>query len=113
MKAAYIIHAVGPIWRGGGRGESRLLASCYRRSLELAVEHNIKSMAFPSISTGAFGYPIGLAAAVAVAEAQRFAANSAPLREITFCCFSPEDLAVYRRLLDHSAFPSRQRLPGP
>jgi O-acetyl-ADP-ribose deacetylase len=99
MKAAYIIHAVGPIWRGGARGEPRLLASCYRRSLELAVEHDVRCIAFPSISAGAFGYPIELAAAVAIAEVRNFLRDPASLREVTFCCFSSEDLAVYQRLL--------------
>jgi O-acetyl-ADP-ribose deacetylase (regulator of RNase III) len=99
MKAAYIIHAVGPVWRGGGRGEPQLLASCYRRSLELAAEHNAASIAFPSISTGAFGYPIELAAPVAIAEVRNFARAAPSLREITFCCFSPEDLAAYQGLL--------------
>jgi O-acetyl-ADP-ribose deacetylase len=73
MKATHIIHAVGPIWRGGARGEPQLLASCYRRSLQLAVEHDVESLAFPSISTGAFGYPTELAAPVAVAEVRKFA----------------------------------------
>jgi O-acetyl-ADP-ribose deacetylase len=99
MKAAYIVHAVGPIWRGGGRGEPQLLASCYRRSLELAAEYNAASIAFPSISTGAFGYPIELAAPVAIAEVQDFARAASSLREVTFCCFSPEDLATYEGLL--------------
>jgi O-acetyl-ADP-ribose deacetylase len=62
LKAAYVIHAVGPIWRGGRSREPELLASCYRRSLQLAAEHNVRSLAFPSIGTGAFGYPIELAA---------------------------------------------------
>lgn len=99
MKATYIIHAVGPIWRGGARGEPQLLASCYRRSLELAVEHNVGSIAFPSISTGAFGYPIELAAPVAIAEVRNFARDPTSLREVTFCCFSSEDYAIYQRLL--------------
>jgi O-acetyl-ADP-ribose deacetylase (regulator of RNase III) len=99
LKARYIIHAVGPIWRGGGRGEPQLLASCYRRSLQLAREHNVKSIAFPSISTGAFGYPIQLAAAVAIEEVRGFVWGSASQREVKFCCFSRDDLAVYQKLL--------------
>lgn len=102
-KATYIIHAVGPIWRGGARGEPQLLASCYRRSLELAVEHNVGSIAFPSISTGAFGYPIELAAPVAIAEARNFARDPTSLREVMFCCFSSEDYTIYQRLLRESA----------
>jgi O-acetyl-ADP-ribose deacetylase len=99
LKAAYIIHAVAPIWRGGQSREPQLLASCYRRSLELAAEHNIRSLAFPSMGTGAFGYPIALAAPIAVAETRKFVHTPSSLREITFCCFSWEDLTVYRRLL--------------
>jgi O-acetyl-ADP-ribose deacetylase len=99
MKAKYIIHAVGPIWRGGTRGEADLLASCYRRSLQLAAERNVRSIAFPSISTGAFGYPIELAAPIAVAEVSKFVQQGSPLEEIIFCCFSHEDLGIYQRLL--------------
>jgi O-acetyl-ADP-ribose deacetylase (regulator of RNase III) len=99
MKANYIVHAVGPIWWGGVRGEPQLLASCYRRSLELAMEHNVGSIAFPSISTGAFGYPIELAAPVAIAEVRNFMRDPTSLREVTFCCFSSEDYTIYQRLL--------------
>jgi O-acetyl-ADP-ribose deacetylase (regulator of RNase III) len=99
MKATYIIHTVGPIWRGGARGEPQLLASCDRRSLELAVGHNVRSIAFPSISTGAFGYPIELAAPVAMAELRNFTRDPTSLREVTFCCFSSEDYTIYQRLL--------------
>lgn len=96
LRAAYVIHAVGPIWRGGRSREPELLASCYRRSLQLAAEHNIRSLAFPSIGTGAFGYPIELAAPIAVAETREFVRVPSSLSEITFCCFSWEDLAVYQ-----------------
>lgn len=99
MTATYIIHAVGPIWRGGAWGEPQLLASCYRRSLELAVKHNVGSIAFPSISTGAFAYPIELAAPVAIAEARNFARDPTSLHEVIFCCFSSEDYNIYQRLL--------------
>ncbi len=99
LKAKYIVHAVGPIWRGGGRGEPEQLVSCYRRSLELAAEHNAQSIAFPSISTGAFRYPIELAAPAAIAEVRRFAVQPSSLRDIIFCCFSAEDFGIYQKLL--------------
>src|SRR5262249_32476950 len=91
LKARYIIHAVGPIWRVGSHGEAQLLAACYRRSFELAAKHRITCIAFPSISTGAFGYPIELAAPIAVTEAQSFARRQIGPRGIIFCCFSSED----------------------
>lgn len=103
MKAKYIIHAVGPIWRGGTRGEADLLASCYRRSLQLAAERDVRSIAFPSISTGAFGYPIELAAPVAVAEVSKFVQQRTQLEEIIFCCFSREDLGTYQRHCEKGA----------
>jgi len=99
LKAAHVIHAVGPVWRGGGHGEAELLASCYRRSLEIAAEHDIKSVAFPSISTGAFRYPIEQAAPIAVATVRDFAAKPSSLSEVIFCCFEPRDYNLYRRLL--------------
>lgn len=99
LRATYVIHAVGPIWRGGKANEPQLLASCYRRSLELAAEHNVRSIAFPSISTGAFGYPIVSAARIAIAEARRFVRAPSSVSHIKFCCFSSEDFEVYQRLL--------------
>jgi len=99
MKARYIIHTVGPIWRGGTSEEPQLLAACYRRSLQLATEHDVTSIAFPSISTGAFGYPVGLAATVAVAAVRDFVRSRSSLSDIIFCCFSSEDFSVYRKLL--------------
>ena len=97
LPARFIIHAVGPVWRGGDNGEPDLLASCYRRSLELAVEKNLTSIAFPSISTGIFGYPIDEAAVIAVRTVRDYAVEL--LAEITFCCFSDHDLAIYQRVL--------------
>jgi O-acetyl-ADP-ribose deacetylase (regulator of RNase III) len=99
LPAAHVIHTVGPIWNGGSRGESELLASCYRRSLELAAEHGIATLAFPSISTGIFGYPIEAAAEIAVATVRGSLAVAPTVSEVIFCCFSRRDLDVYERAL--------------
>ena len=99
LPSRHVIHAVGPVWRGGQRGEPELLASCYRRALEIASAHALESIAFPSISTGIYGYPIEQASAIAVATVRQFAAGEASLREVIFCCFSAGDLAVYERVL--------------
>ncbi len=100
LPANYVIHTVGPVWQGGDAGEPELLASCYRRSLEVAVQHGIATIAFPSISTGIYGYPIELASDLAVAAVRQFLRSSPPLREVVFCCFSAPDLAHYQRALD-------------
>jgi O-acetyl-ADP-ribose deacetylase (regulator of RNase III) len=102
LPARFVIHTVGPVWHGGGRGEAELLASCYRRSLQVAREHGVRSVAFPSISTGVYGYPIDQAAAVAVATVKA-EVTAFPMDEVTFCCFSAGDLAVYRGLLGEGA----------
>jgi O-acetyl-ADP-ribose deacetylase (regulator of RNase III) len=99
LPARHIIHTVGPVWRGGNDGEPELLASCYRRSLELAAANSVRSIAFPSISTGIYGYPIELAAAVAIATVRAGLADLTAIEEVTFCCFSPADLLVYERIL--------------
>ena len=100
LPAKYVIHTVGPVWHGGSRGEAEILASCYRRSLEIASRLELESIAFPGISTGVYGYPVELAAEVAV-ESVRSALPQCPsLREVTFCCFSLPDLKIYQRLLN-------------
>lgn len=99
LPARFVIHAVGPIWQGGAHREPELLASCYRRSLAIATERGCRSIAFPSISTGVFGYPIGLAAWVAVTSVREVLPASPTLEEVVFCCFSRDDLKVYESLL--------------
>jgi O-acetyl-ADP-ribose deacetylase (regulator of RNase III) len=100
LPAAWIIHTVGPVWNGGGKNEAELLASCYRNSLEIAVAKGIRSIAFPSISTGIFGYPIEQAARIAVETSREFPGRQEDGPEIIFCCFSRADLGVYETLLN-------------
>jgi O-acetyl-ADP-ribose deacetylase (regulator of RNase III) len=95
LPAKWVIHAVGPVWRGGGRGEERLLASCYRRSIEIATANGIATLAFPCISTGVYGYPIVAAARIAVTSTRDGIGAHAGLREVIFCCYSRSDLDVY------------------
>jgi O-acetyl-ADP-ribose deacetylase (regulator of RNase III) len=102
LPARFIIHTVGPVWRGGGNGEPNLLASCYRNSLTIAAKQEVKSIAFPSISTGVYGYPIDLAARIAVETVCDVVRKSSKIEEVIFCCFSPSDLAVYESLLPKS-----------
>ena len=113
LPARHIIHTVGPVWRGGTHGEPDFLASCYRRSMELAAARGLGSIAFPSISTGIYGYPIELAAAVAVATVRRSVQEATTVTDVVFCCFSGSDLQVYERILgarsgDGSGPPARQ-----
>ncbi|HEU5467917.1 MAG TPA: O-acetyl-ADP-ribose deacetylase [Steroidobacteraceae bacterium] len=99
LPARHVIHAVGPVWRGGDRGEPALLASCYRRSLELAEAAGLESIAFPAISTGVYGYPVRPAARIAIDTVRAGLAEAKRIREAIFCCFSASDLAVYEELL--------------
>lgn len=100
LPARFIIHTVGPVWRGGGSGEPELLASCYRRSMALAAAQGVRSIAFPGISTGIYGYPVEPAARLAVSTVREALADAAsPVEEVVFCCFSAGDLAIYEAVL--------------
>jgi len=99
LPARYVIHAVGPVWHGGRKGEATLLASCYRRALELAAQHHLASIAFPGISTGVYGYPVALAAQVAVNTVRNTLPQFPGIGRVVFCCFSKADLEVYAERL--------------
>jgi O-acetyl-ADP-ribose deacetylase (regulator of RNase III) len=100
LPARHVIHTVGPVWQGGTHDEPRLLASCYFRSLALAAKHGLASIAFPSISTGAYGYPTELAAQVAIEAVREFTAKTGSIEKVIFCCFSMNDYQIYERLLE-------------
>ena len=97
LPAKWVIHTVGPVWGGGNRGEDELLASCYRRCFELVRQHSIRTIAFPAISTGAYGFPRERAAAIAVREIKKFLATNNDLKEVVLVGFSPADCEVYVR----------------
>lgn len=99
LKALWIIHTVGPVWKGGVRGEATLLTACYENSLKLAVEHGIRSIAFPAISTGAYAYPAAAAAEIAVESVRRFLSESDHFKDVVFCCYSGEDVATYKKTM--------------
>ena len=96
LPAKHVIHTVGPVWNGGQRGEPDLLASCYRASLGLAREHALKTLAFPAISCGVYGYPLEQAVVIAVRECAEFAARHAVIEKIIFACFDRTTLEAYR-----------------
>ena len=105
LSARYIIHTVGPVWRGGSAGEPELLASCYRRSIRLAAENQAQTLAFPCISTGIYGYPVDLAAKIAVDTVRETVLECGALEKVIFCCFSNDDLAVYEEILGKAFSP--------
>ncbi len=96
LTARHVIHAVGPVWHGGGRNEAALLASCYQFCYQLADQAGLSSMAFPAISTGIFGYPLGPATGIALSAARSYQAAPGSLRRIVFCCFGAEVSKIYR-----------------
>ncbi|MCX6257131.1 MAG: O-acetyl-ADP-ribose deacetylase [Bacteroidia bacterium] len=99
LPAEYVIHTPGPVWHGGIRREEELLASCYRNCLQIAVEHHIKTIAFPGISTGIYGFPKGKAASVAVNEVNRFLSEHSEIEKVIFVCFDDENLEIYKTLI--------------
>ena len=100
LKARYIIHTVGPVWHGGKNSETDLLASCYQSSLELAKKNNLKTIAFPCISTGMYGFPKDLAALIAYNESKRFLKNNPVPEKVIFVAFDDESFEIYRKLLN-------------
>jgi len=96
LPAGHVIHTVGPVWRGGSHAEPELLAHCYRRTLALAADHAIGSIAFPAISCGVYGYPVDRAVAIAVREARRWIERDAGPLRIVFCCFGADMELAYR-----------------
>ncbi len=104
LPAQYVIHTVGPVWHGGSQGEPELLASCYRNSIQLAVDNDINSIAFPAISTGVYGYPIEQATEIAISSVidsvKQAAHSGSVIKEVVFCCFSAGDAAIYQQKLE-------------
>ncbi len=99
LPVKYIIHTVGPVWRGGTKGEQKLLAACYNSSLKLALQHGVKTIAFPAISCGIYGYPLSQAVTVAVKEAANFLALHTEIENIYFVCFDEAMLEAYQHVI--------------
>jgi O-acetyl-ADP-ribose deacetylase len=99
LPAKFVIHTVGPVWYGGNRNEAELLKSCYRRSLEVAAQHGLKTIAFPNISTGVYGYPKELAALMAIKTVQKFLEENPLPEKVIFCIFGKDNLEIYKGLI--------------
>lgn len=100
LPAKHVIHAVGPVWRGGGQNEAGLLASCYRRSLEIAAAHDLRSIAFPAISTGIFSFPSDRAAHIAVETVAEFLSTHAQPETVMFCCFGAASVEAHEKAIN-------------
>jgi O-acetyl-ADP-ribose deacetylase (regulator of RNase III) len=105
LPAKHIIHTVGPVWRGGSAGEAELLASCYAASIQLALDNQIKSIAFPAISCGIYGYPFQQAARIAVKTTAQRIDKQPSIERVIFCCFEPEVLDAYRKVFRELGIP--------
>jgi len=99
LPAKYVIHTVGPVWRDGTKNEDNLLASCYRNSLKLALKKNISSIAFPSISTGVYRFPVERASKIALSETEKFLKTNKAIKEVIFVCFDDKMLDTYQKLI--------------
>jgi O-acetyl-ADP-ribose deacetylase (regulator of RNase III) len=110
LLARWVVHAVGPVWRGGGAGEDEALSGAYRRSIDLAAEAGARTLAFPALSTGIYGFPIERATRIAVAEVRAGLERHPGLDQVILCCFSDVDLATYQRVLAEAGSPRRD--PG-
>jgi O-acetyl-ADP-ribose deacetylase (regulator of RNase III) len=99
LSAKFIIHTVGPVWNGGKNNEDILLANCYKNSLKLAVENKVKTIAFPAISTGVYGFPLERATKIAVAEVKKFLEKNDSIEKVIFVCFDEETYQLYQRIL--------------
>lgn len=102
LPARYVIHTVGPVWHGGQQGEDRLLESCYRQCLQLASEHGLAHIVFPSISTGVYRFPCERASRLAVRTCRTFESDNDHPQRVTFCCYSAADASIYTRILENS-----------
>jgi O-acetyl-ADP-ribose deacetylase (regulator of RNase III) len=100
LPARWVIHTVGPVWRSGNQGEDELLAACYRNSLALAVRHGIRTIAFPAISTGTYGFPLERATKIAVTEVERFLEEEPSIEQVVFVCFGQRTYECYVQTLD-------------
>lgn len=100
LPAKWVIHTVGPVWGGGGRGEDEMLARCYRNSLELAEEHGVQTLAFPSISTGAYGFPVERASKIAIMEINDFLERNSTIEKVVLVCFNDVAYECYSRAVE-------------
>ena len=99
LPAKFVIHTVGPVWHGGTMNEEELLAACYRNSLEIAQKYNVKSLAFPAISTGVYGYPMEAAALIAVQTVRTHLSKVPTIEKVIFCCYSEKDTQIYLKVV--------------